>query len=208
MEGYPEFQTQVDTYGNPPLGTDTFWYRFQRSRRGYQTEGIDPNIATQFANPFRSAASAAMIPQGTFPSDTMIGPADATLLRSDPVARGTGADSYKPLFAPTATIPGPTTYDSDPRRNAFFRYQGIQRLGNMVTTHSNVYAVWVTVGLFEWDPNVNTAGDELGREVGLEMGNVQRHRAFYMIDRSIPVAFEPGENHNVDRAVILRRFIE
>ena len=37
---------------------------------------------------------------------------------------------------------------------------------------------------------------------------VTRHRAFYMIDRSIPVAFEPGENHNVDRAILLRRFIE
>jgi hypothetical protein len=29
-----------------------------------------------------------------------------------------------------------------------------------------------------------------------------------MVDRSIPVAFEPGENHNVDRAILLRRFIE
>ena len=51
-------------------------------------------------------------------------------------------------------------------------------------------------------------GFQLGGEVGEDSGTVQRHRAFYMIDRSIPVAFEPGENHNVDRAVVLRRFIE
>jgi hypothetical protein len=29
-----------------------------------------------------------------------------------------------------------------------------------------------------------------------------------MIDRSIPVAFEPGQNHNVDRAILVRRRIE
>jgi len=29
-----------------------------------------------------------------------------------------------------------------------------------------------------------------------------------LFDRSIPVAYERGKNHNVDRAVTLRRFIE
>jgi len=48
----------------------------------------------------------------------------------------------------------------------------------------------------------------LGKELGSDTGNIKRHRAFYLIDRSIPVAFEPGENHNVDRAIVLRRFIE
>ena len=202
MHGFPEGQTAVDDFGS-----DTFWYRFQRSRRGYETEGVHGSVATQFANPFRSAAAADLVPDGAKPQDNWLGPVDATLLRRDPVSAGSGDDPYKPLFAMgMPSISGPVTYHYDPRRNAFFRYQGIQRLGNMVTTHSNVFAVWVTVGLFEWDPN--QPDNELGREVGLETGNVERHRAFYMIDRSIPVAFEPGENHNVDRAVILRRFIE
>jgi hypothetical protein len=48
----------------------------------------------------------------------------------------------------------------------------------------------------------------LGQELGLDTGEVQRHRAYYVIDRSIPVAFQPGENHNVDQCVLLRRFIE
>jgi len=42
----------------------------------------------------------------------------------------------------------------------------------------------------------------------VDSGEVQRHRAFYFVDRSIPVACEPGQNHNVDRAIVLRRFIE
>jgi hypothetical protein len=37
---------------------------------------------------------------------------------------------------------------------------------------------------------------------------VRTHRAFYVIDRSIPVAFEPGKPHNVRDAVVLRRIIE
>ena len=73
-----------------------------------------------------------------------------------------------------------------------------------MTTRSNVYAIWITVGYFEVDPQTG----EPGLERGLEGGEVNRHRAFYIVDRTIPVAFEPGKNHNVDRAVLLRRFIE
>jgi hypothetical protein len=38
--------------------------------------------------------------------------------------------------------------------------------------------------------------------------SVRYHRAFYVIDRSIPVAHEPGKDHNVWDAVLLRRVIE
>ena len=51
-------------------------------------------------------------------------------------------------------------------------------------------------------------GYQLTQELGSDTGEKKRHRGFYIIDRSLPVAFEPGENHNVDRAVLLRRFIE
>ena len=56
--------------------------------------------------------------------------------------------------------------------------------------------------------SVNPDGYQLGQEIGNDRGEVRRHRAFYMIDRSIPAAFEPGENHNVDKTVILRRYID
>ena len=48
----------------------------------------------------------------------------------------------------------------------------------------------------------------LAGEVGAETGEVKRHRAFYIIDRSIPVGYEPGRRHNTDKAVLLKRFIE
>jgi hypothetical protein len=37
---------------------------------------------------------------------------------------------------------------------------------------------------------------------------VRRHRAFYIIDRSIPVAFQRGQDYNVEKCILLRRFIE
>jgi len=115
-----------------------------------------------------------------------------------------------PLFY---TKPSGQQHDNT-NRNSELRYKGLQRLENLVTTHSNVYAVWITLGYFEVEPSpwgVNPThpdGYALGKEVGLDTGEVQRHRAFYVIDRSIPVAFEPGENHNVDRAIVVRRLIE
>lgn len=88
--------------------------------------------------------------------------------------------------------------------HTYYRFHGLNRIGGSVTTTSNVYAVWVTVGFFDLDPNTG----QIVAEHGSETGEQKRHRAFYIIDRSIPVAFEPGENHNVDRAFLLKRFIE
>ena len=105
-------------------------------------------------------------------------------------------------------------------RNPYFRYAGVSRLGKLMTTRWNVYAIWITVGYFEVEPApatpplppnsqaVHPDGYRLTQELGSDTGDVKRQRAFYIIDRSIPVAFEPGVNHNVDRAVVLRRFIE
>jgi hypothetical protein len=54
----------------------------------------------------------------------------------------------------------------------------------------------VTIGYF--DANAPTA----------EVEPVKRHRAYYIFDRSIPVGYEPGKNHNVLDAVLLRRIIQ
>ena len=109
--------------------------------------------------------------------------------------------------------------DQNQDQNSYFRYHGPARLSNLVSNHSNVFAVWITLGYFEVEANLTTRripgvdqahpdGFCLGPELGTDSGQIKRHRAFYIIDRSVPVAFEAGENHNVDRAVLLRRFIE
>ena len=83
-------------------------------------------------------------------------------------------------------------------KNIFFRYQTMNRLANNVTVRSNVFAIWITVGFFE---NGGT------KELGSDTGEIDRHRGFFLFDRSIPVGYETGKDHNVTDAVLLRRII-
>lgn len=77
-------------------------------------------------------------------------------------------------------------------RNPMHTLYTATRLANTVTPRSNVFAVWVT----------------LRKSVPNDPDSVRLHRGFYIIDRSIPVGFEPGEDHNVMDCVRLRRIIE
>lgn len=77
-------------------------------------------------------------------------------------------------------------------RNPIHTLYTATRLANTVTPRSNVFAVWVT----------------LRESVLNDPDSVRFHRGFYIIDRSIPVGFEPGEDHNVMDCLRLRRIIE
>ena len=191
-------------------GFDVSWEQFLLSRRGYSAAvnpliidtTTDPALPTRFARPFRGSASALLFPSGAEPAlpvSTADRPIESTLLRSKPDG------SNSPLFAFDSA--GKKNNDTD--RNPYFRYQGLMRLANLTTTRSNVYAVWITVGYFEATPNATiTGGYQLGRELGVETGEIKRHRAFYMIDRSIPVGFVRGEDINVESTIMLQRYIE
>jgi hypothetical protein len=213
------------------------WFDSRRGYRGASQLSFDPDKPTFFSNPLRPSGSGDIVP---FITPTIQSPnglersdVDVSLFRKNP--RGPDGqwgqagrdddnngviddfsefgwagsdDRSQPLFE--------SDYTDTPRdanRNPSFKYQSLQRLGNLVTGRSNVYSVWITVGYFEVKAVGNPTptrpdGYQLGAEVGIDRGQIKRHRAFYMIDRSIPVAFEPGENHNVDKAVILRRYVD
>lgn len=80
-------------------------------------------------------------------------------------------------------------------RNVYFRYRTMSDLAERMTTRSNVFAVWVTVGYFDI-------------ATGNEVSPIVRNRGFYIFDRSIPVAYERGQDHNVRDAILLRRIIQ
>jgi hypothetical protein len=115
-----------------------------------------------------------------------------------------------------------TSSYNDPNRNPFFRYYPLQKIGASATTHSNVYAVWVTVGYFEVQKisvsglsstktqtqYANPDGYQLVRELYSDTGGAKRNRSFFIFDRSIPVGFQRGENINVDKAIRLQRIIQ
>lgn len=77
------------------------------------------------------------------------------------------------------------------------------RISNLVSYRSNVFAVRITIGYFEYDPVTG-----LGSEYGAEQGRARRHRAFYVIDRSVPVGFQVGQDLNTENTILVRRIIE
>lgn len=77
-------------------------------------------------------------------------------------------------------------------RNPMHRLYTAGRLANVATNRSNLFAIWVT----------------LREQVPTDPDSVRYHRAFYIVDRSIPVGFEPGKDHNVRDTILLRRIIE
>ena len=180
------------------------------SRRGYGAAALPEFQAAStwpgyFSNPFRSA-SGAPLTLSTLTGNLPRREVDVTLLRAD----DPGTTSENPLFAYIS----PNPIDNS-TRNPYYRYQTLQRLSNLLTTRSNVYAVWVTVGYFEVspapvpvDPIIYPDGFQLGQEIGSETGEIKRPRAFYIYDRSIPVGFEPGKDHNIEQGTLIKRFIE
>ncbi len=192
--------------------TTPTWQEFVGSRQGggatTDVLGCVAGMPTEFARPFRSSASGSLAPASMVPDHEV----DATLLRE-------GSTSGTPLFqydgVSDATSPTGLREVDDPRQSPYFRYQALQRLGNLVTTRSNVYAVWITVGYFEvthltppYDTTIYPDGYQLGRELGSDTGDIQRHRAFYIIDRTLPVGFQRGQDLNVDKAFLVKRYIE
>lgn len=91
---------------------------------------------------------------------------------------------------------------ADPDRNPYFHYESVFRLSNKLTPRSNVFAVGMTVGFFTLDQQ-----GRLDEEYGIASGDSRRHKTFMIIDRSIPVGFEPhGYEGNSIETVLWRHF--
>jgi hypothetical protein len=209
MNGTESLNTAWGNNNAPPL-----WLRLVSSRRGRlggppDPVGVLPGIPTFFPNPFRSYSGGSLVPIEEMRKDELGQPrhmVDSTLLRPDP------AVSEQPLFT---FDPGQAYLNGD--TNANVRNLVYQKLGNMVTTRSNVYAIWITMGYFEVEAVDTTdlkvaaaypGGYRLKQELGIDTGEIERHRSFYIIDRTIPVGFNRGEDLNVEKTILLKRFIE
>jgi hypothetical protein len=153
---------------------------------------------TRFPGVFKSTFAYGRVPptrqqpNGHSVLDANPNPISATLLRA-------GETGLQPWLEPRADLIGTL-----PMANPYHQYLRTSRLNNLVTNRSNVFGVRVTVGYFEYDP----AGGGLGPELGWDTGTPRRHRGFYVVDRSIPVGYRPGEDLNTDNCVLLRRIIE
>ena len=172
----------------------------------YATETtFDDLIAALEDSPLRPASAA------NYTSGTATGIANTGLFRSMTNTRMNGGMDASLLDY----VPGTQQAFNNTDRNAFFRNGIRQKLGGVATNRSSVFAIWVTVGYFQWDPITNDfqpptdpSFSSTPPEFGEEDGTVQRSRGFFIFDRSIPMAYEPGEDHNVDRGILLQSLIE
>ena len=199
--------------GDPQVHTGPQWDSLKASRRrpGGSSDmlDLDNDLPTFFGNPFRSPDAGDLVPLASMIRTGV----DCTLLRSTTSTPGNSPSSGgDPLFAAATAA----EYNSA-ARNSYFRYQPLTRLDNLVTTRSNVYAIWITIGFFEVQPAPSWINDEthpvtgitmqtmfpsqalydrvypdgymLAKEAGVETGETRRLRGFYIVDRTIPVGF-------------------
>ncbi len=193
-----------------PISIET-WRLLQLSRRGFTPANgpyynpptaspiFNANYPTQFAGVFKPITEAGMVP--TAPNRpslvdavSRLNPIQVTLMRGGPA--GDPAQFLLPsvpLFS--------DNFQAGVPKHVFADLNRITRLGNLTTDRSNAFAVYLTIGLFEYDPDTQS----IGMEYGADSGTTDRAKAFYVIDRSVPVGYRVGEDQNVDKTILLRR---
>ena len=105
-----------------------------------------------------------------------------------------GNDSIKPLIIrnDTGSIP-------DANLNPMHEYHTALRLGNIATNRSHVFGIWITLR------TIPTTGP--GTPPPIDRDSIRYHRMFLLYDRSIPVGFTPGHDHNVRDGILVQRVI-
>lgn len=204
-------------YMNPlaraTIGSTNYWASLLQARRIYTATGggnipssnanLNPGYPTEFPGVFKSQFSVGL------PRDTVrpgVPTTRGTVLDADGAFNGalTAATLLRKRAAPDIPLFNiRTDVGGANAAHAFNEYLPITRLANLTTNRSNVFAIYMTIGYFEFDPSTG-----LTQEYGWDNGKTRRHRGFYVVDRSIPVAFEPGVDHNTDNCVLMRRIIE
>jgi hypothetical protein len=107
------------------------------------------------------------------------------------------------LAVSSGPAPGPLQDDvsdiADANVNPLHQTYTATRLANTATNRSHLFAVWITLRTMEQTPPPNPVSDP---------DTVRYHRMFFIYDRSKPVAFEAGKDHNVRDGILLKRVLQ
>jgi hypothetical protein len=207
---YEIFQGLCDHHGGhwfTDVGVQSIFNRMMMSRtpNGIPAAGDRPFFS--YAAPY--TAPGAQFPQGLSVEDTILRQApdlDPQELVDPRTGQPIPTQLRRRLFEPkyiNAQNPNPPELrryackegGQDPTEppNLFFWEQLLRRIGDHITTRSNVFVVWLTVGFFEVldDSNPNLP-PVLGKEIGSTEGRQKRYRMFAIIDRTrLTVATDP-----------------
>tara|TARA_R110002049_G_scaffold2750_6_gene22051 strand:- start:4596 stop:10427 length:5832 start_codon:yes stop_codon:yes gene_type:complete len=175
----------------------------------YEPTKLDPRFPTQFAGAYKGAIDTPFSPELRTAADTDLlrrRGANGTLLRgagtldaNDPPG---GPPIQSSLFVRDSTQT-PMTLHQDRNRNPFLRYQTLMRMPNLVSDNSQTFLIRMTMGFFEVDANDIAS---VGQEYNASIGQNNRYRATFMVDRSIPVGFVAGQNLNARDIVIYESY--
>lgn len=152
---------------------------------------VDEQQSNFFHNPAQPDAFAAQIFQSLVSSRTP----NAQLGVQDRPFWGLGLGKYMAADAQFATASGLTDsilrlqVNSGPLQTAgahpYQWFEALNKIANKITTRSNVFAVYLTVGFFEVAPNgENFRPVKLGAEIGKAANRHVRHRMFAIVDRT------------------------
>ncbi|MDB4653950.1 hypothetical protein OAE54_00295 [bacterium] len=202
---------------------DLSFRRFLKNRRGYTTEAkstitdpqgntfnydaanLNSDYPTEFAGVYRSYSRGSKGIIDNLARSSVNG----GLLRDSSHA-GTipspQPDDQVPFYVRSATQ-APTAANAPEMnrlRNPYMRYQTVMRMPNLVSNNSQVFLVRMTIGFFE----VDSATQSLGREYNAETGNSERFHGTFVIDRSIPVGFSPGNDLNARDVVVFESYAQ
>jgi|694.fasta_scaffold02766_18 hypothetical protein len=188
----------------------------------YDPSRFDPRFPTEFAGVFRGHAEAglAIRTSGTGPNSELLRRrgVDASYFRHRDILSTNDPPSEKPLFVrDNAQQPPPVAgagdHSRDRQRDAFIRHQTLMRMANLASDNSQTFVVWMTIGFFEVDETWNNLAPggvwrSMGREYNEDIGQNQRYQAMFIIDRSRPVGFLPGQNLNARDVVVFEKYFQ
>ena len=232
MQGHMASNQELNSRTSGPFSFDTF----RRTRRGYaitpppapnqpdprvkkvtgnspynyDPDHLDAAFPTEFGGVFRSATHANKAIQLRTAAGLT---GSLNKLRRESVNAGLLRDtadltattpSQRSLFVRPTNVTIPQSPALNRLRNPFMRHQTLMRMPNLVSNNSQMYLVRMTVGFFE----VDAATQSLGREYNAEVGRSQRYQGTFVIDRSIPVGFSPGQDLNTRDVVIFESYAQ
>jgi len=112
---------------------------------------------------------------------------------ANPFAGGTPAKNVgEMLMKPGLIFNPPNATITDPYDVRLVNHTAANRIANVATVRSHVFAVWITLEIVDKAPNAAPPS---------------YHRLFAIVDRSIPAQYSEGQNTNVRDTIRLVRFL-